>query len=115
MYNSSAAYKFNNGYGNRANVYLTNDILDASPQKLLIKIYDFAIAQCRNENIGKTNEALMLLINSLRYDTPESAEISNGLRQLYEFSQDQMRKRNYEIVVKILTELRETWEGVFSS
>ena len=114
MYNSSAAYKLNN-YGNRANAYLTNEIFDASPEKLLIKIYDFAIVQCKNQNIGKTNEALMLLINSLRYDTPDAAEISNGLRQLYEFSQDQVRKRNYDIVIKILSDLRKTWEEIFSS
>lgn len=114
MYNSSAAYKYGNNFGNRANAYLANEILDASPEKLIIKIYDFAITQCRCENIGKTNEAIMLLINSLRYDNPESAEISNGLKQLYEFSQDQMRKRNYDIVTKVLTELRQTWIDVIS-
>ena len=118
MYNSSAALKINNinnTYNNRANAYLANEILDASPQKLLIKVYDFAIAQCRNKNLEKTNKALMTLSSVLRFDTEESAEISNGLKRLYEFCQDQMREKNYEIVEQILSELRETWISAFSS
>ena len=114
MYNSSAAYKINN-INNRANAYVANEILDASPQKLLIKIYDFAITHCKNKNLEKTNKALILLIESLRYDEEEAAKISNGLKQLYEFCQDQMRQRNYEIVEKILIDLRESWVGAFTS
>ena len=84
-------------------------LLDASPQKLLMKIYDFAIAQCKNKNLEKTNKALMTLQTALRFDDEELSEISTGLRNLYEFCQDQMRKRKYDIVEKILSELRETW------
>ena len=97
---------FNN---NRANAYVVNEILDASPQKLILKIYDFAISQCRCENLEKTNKALSELIYALRFDGDEVSEISTGLKQLYEFCQEQMRKRNYEIVLQILTDLRDTW------
>lgn len=114
MYNYSAALKLNNS-SNRANAYLVNEILNASPQKLLLKVYDFAIAQCRNENIEKTNKAIAELINALRFDNEEANEISMGLKRLYEFCQDQMRKRNYDIVLKIMTELRETWIKAFVS
>lgn len=100
---------------NRANAYVTNEIMDASPQKLIMKIYDFAISQCKNENLEKTNKALMELINALRFDTEEVSEISIGLKKLYEFCQDQMRKKNYDIVLQILTDLRETWNKVFVS
>ena len=71
--------------------------LNASPQKLIMKIYDFAITQCRNKNLEKTNKALAELINALRFDGEEVSEISTGLRKLYEFCQDQMRKKNYDI------------------
>ncbi|MBK7104466.1 MAG: flagellar protein FliS [Ignavibacteriae bacterium] len=114
MYNYSAALKINNP-NNRANAYLVNEILNASPQKLLLKVYDFAIAQCKNENLEKTNKALAELINALRFDNVEANEISMGLKRLYEFCQDQMRKKNYDIVFKILTELRETWIKAFVS
>ncbi|MFZ1289107.1 MAG: flagellar export chaperone FliS [Melioribacteraceae bacterium] len=112
MYNYSPALKINNS-NNRANAYLVNEILNASPQKLLLKVYDFAITQCKNENLEKTNRALAELINALRFDNTEAIEISMGLKKLYEFCQDQMRKKNYDIVLRILTELRETWIKAF--
>ena len=113
MYNSTANLVSNDIHG-RANAYLTNEILDASPQKLLLKIYDFAIAQCKNKNLEKTNKALMTLITGLRFDDQESLEISIGLKRLYEFCQDQMRQQNYDIVEKILIELRATWLSAFN-
>ena len=80
-----------------------------------MKIYDFAIAQCKNRNIEKTNKALMTLQTALRYDDKDSVEISNSLRSLYEFCQDQMRQRNYNVVERILTELRDSWHKAFRS
>lgn len=115
MYNSSAAYKINDNYNNRANTYLANEILNASPQKLLLKVYDFAIAQCNNKNIEKTNKALGELVSALRYESAEVAEISNGLRKLYEYCQDQVRKQNFDIALEILTELRTTWIKAFNN
>ncbi|PJB53287.1 MAG: flagellar protein FliS [Bdellovibrio sp. CG_4_9_14_3_um_filter_39_7] len=90
-------------------------MLDASPTKLFIKIYDFAIAQCKNKNLEKTNKALMELSNALRFDNEEVSEISMGLKKLYVFCQDQMRLKNYDIVLKILTDLRDTWIKALSN
>ena len=113
MYNTSAVFNASD-VNSRANAYLANEILDASPEKLLLKIYDFAIAHCKNKNLEKTNKALMTLITGLRFDDEESAEISIGLKRLYEFCQDQMRQKNYDIVEKILVELRTTWVSAFN-
>jgi len=116
MYQSSAVLNtIGPSNKNRASAYLANDILDASPQKLLIKIYDFAIAQSKNKNLVKTNKALMELISALRFENEEVSEISIGLKKLYEFCQDQMRKQNYDIVVEILTDLRKTWIEALST
>jgi flagellar protein FliS len=98
---------------NRANAYVTKEILEASPQKLLIKIYDFAIANCKAGNMAKTNKALNELINALRFDDEKAREVSIGLLKLYQFCQDQMRKGETEIVYQILTDLKETWETIF--
>ncbi|MCW8850075.1 MAG: flagellar protein FliS [Melioribacteraceae bacterium] len=113
---STAALRTTESYNNnRANAYLTNEIMNASPQKLIMKIYDFAILQCKNENLEKTNRALTELISALRFDGDEVSEISMGLKKLYEFCQDQMRKKNYDIVLQILTDLRETWNSAIIS
>lgn len=94
---------------NRAQNYVTNELLEATPEKLIMKIYDFAIAKCKAKDIIKTNAALNELIYALNYDTKEVEEISLGLLKLYKYCQEEMRKRNYDVVLKILLELRETW------
>ncbi len=108
----------NMAYSNRAkkvNAYLVKDVLDASPQKLLLKVYDFAIANCKRGNLEKTNKALNELINALNFEDENTKEFSTGLLALYKYCQDQMRKRNYDIVAKILTELRHSWLEAFSN
>jgi flagellar protein FliS len=94
---------------NRAKSYVVNNVLEATPEKLIMKIYDFAILKCKARDLEKTNAALNELIYALNYDTEEVGEISIGLLKLYKFCQEQMRKRNYDIVEKILTDLRDTW------
>ena len=105
MYNTT----FSGTKQNKLSQYIVKEVMEATPQQLLIKVYDFAIMNCQKENMVKTNDAIQLLINSLRFDKEEVKEISLGLFRLYQFCQDEMRKRNYDVVYKILVELRETW------
>lgn len=99
---------------NRMNQYLINEIANASPVKLILKVYDFAILKCQKNDMCKTNDALQVLINALRFDTPESKTISLGLLKLYKYCQEEMRKKNNEVVLTILTELRDTWRETFN-
>ena len=110
MYSATMA----RGRTKRVNAYLSKDVLDASPQKLLLKVYDFAITNCRKNDMPKTNKALSELINALNFENTETKEFSLGLMSLYQFCQDQMRKGKNEIVEKILVELRDSWLDVFS-
>lgn len=103
-----------NKKNNRANAYLAKEILEASPQKLLIKVYDFAIVHCKKGNMDKTNRALQELINALRFDDEKSKDIAIGFLKLYQFCQEEMRKGETEIVYKILTDLREAWLTIFN-
>lgn len=110
---------YHNGYSyaqrsNQMNSYLVKEIMEASPQQLLIKVYDFAIVNCQRNNIEKTNKALQELINALRFDGDEVKEISTGLLKLYQYCQEEMRNRNFDIVLKILTDLRESWRSAFN-
>jgi len=108
---SSLSYKS----GNKANPYLVNEIRESSQEKLLLKLYDFTIVSCRRQNIEKTNKALDELIFGLRFDEEELENISTGLFQLYNFCKDQMRKRKFDIVERILTELKQTWVEALKS
>lgn len=98
---------------NRISNYVINGIMNAKPEELILKIYDFAILKCEKDDLIKTNEALQSLIHALNFDSPETNSISTGLLRLYQFCQDQMRKKNKEIVLKILRELRDTWRSNF--
>lgn len=99
----------------KLNTYIQKEILEANPKQLLIKTYDNAIINCQRKDIARTNRAIQELINSLRFESEPEKEISIGLLKLYLFCQDQMRNSKYEIVNKILTELRQTWLEAFNS
>lgn len=38
---------------NRTNPYLVNDIMESSQEKLLLKLYDFAITNCAGKTLRK--------------------------------------------------------------
>lgn len=97
-------------FQNKTNTYITNQISLASPQQLIMKVYDFAIVHCQKNDMIKTNEALQVLINALNFNDPSARDISTGLFRLYQFCQEQMRKNNPRIVLKVLSELRDTWQ-----
>lgn len=99
----------------KSNPYLLNQINNSTPQELIMKVYDFAILNCQKNNMFKTNEAIQVLINALNFNDPAAKEISIGLLKLYQFCQEQMRKNNNKIVLKILTELRDTWNNAIKN
>ncbi|MCX6169958.1 MAG: flagellar protein FliS [Ignavibacteriales bacterium] len=95
---------------NKMNPYLVNEISNATPAQQIMKVYDFAIMKCQKEDMLKTNEAIQVLIDCLNFTDESAKPISIGLLRLYQYCQDQMRKKNYKEVQKILSELRVTWQ-----
>ena len=93
----------------KINPYLANQVLQSSPEQLLIKVYDYAIINSEKKDMVKTNTALSELIGFLRFDDETYKDLSISLLRLYQFCQDQARKSNFGVVSKILTELRESW------
>ncbi|GBD88059.1 hypothetical protein BMS3Abin03_01993 [bacterium BMS3Abin03] len=97
------------------NPYLVKDILEATQQQLVIKLYDLAIVSCKKHELRKTNNAIQALIDALNFEEENASQIATGLFKLYKYCQDQMRNSNYPIVVRILSELRESWVSVFNN
>ncbi|QQS35433.1 MAG: flagellar protein FliS [Ignavibacteriales bacterium] len=110
MHNPSLAYKNQS----RTNQYLVNEVMEATPQQLLIKLYDIAIVSCQKQDMIRTNKAIQELTNALNFNDDGAKEVSIGLLRLYQFCQDQMRKNNFDVVKKILTELRDSWISAFN-
>lgn len=106
--------KYNDNKNSKLNPYLVKEIMEATPQQLLIKIYDFAILNCQKHDLYRTNAALQQLISALRFDREDVKQVSIGFLKLYQYCQNEMRKKNYPIVLEILTELRKAWLDAFS-
>lgn len=94
------------------NQYLVNSIMSSTPHELLIKVYDVIIVSCQSKNFQKANEAIRLLRTSLVWEPKEVGEISRGLNSLYEYCEEETRKGNYDVVLKIMIELRDTWKSI---
>jgi len=103
----------NHNGNSQLNPYLLKEILEATPQQLILKIYDLAIISCRKENLVKANGSIQALANALNFENKEAAKISIGLLRLYKFCQEKVRENNFNIVIKILSELREAWSKAF--
>jgi flagellar protein FliS len=110
-----------------AKAYLRSKILNASPLELIIILYDGAIASCARarELFGAkrrtdTCQALIRaqnMIRELRNSLDMSrGEIARGLYRLYSYMIErlvaanvQRKRENIDEVVRMLTELRQTW------
>ncbi|MDT3695776.1 MAG: flagellar protein FliS [Ignavibacterium sp.] len=93
----------------KINPYLADQILNATPEQLLLKAYDYAVVHSEKKDMIKTNRAIQVLTGFLRFDDESYSELSQRLLRLYQFCEEQTRKNNFEIVTKILSELRESW------
>ncbi|MDR4509107.1 MAG: flagellar protein FliS [Candidatus Brocadiaceae bacterium] len=88
------------------NAYLEQGIMTLNPVQLLIKAYDAGITACNRRDEEKVCAVLAELIDSLNFD---HSEIANSLFRLYEYCIREVKRSNYDVPLKILRELRESW------
>jgi flagellin-specific chaperone FliS len=92
--------------------YMEQEIMTLNPVQLLIKAYDAGIIACNRKDEEKASTVFAELINSLNFD---EAEIANSLFRLYEYCIREVKKGSFDIPLKILRELKETWTKVQDS
>jgi len=80
--------------------------MSLNPVQLLIKVYDFAIVNCKKGDPEKASKAIVELMSALNFDYEE---ISLGLFRLYQYCLDRIKKGEFEEAIKILEGLREAW------
>jgi len=86
--------------------YQKSQIMSMSPAQLVLKVYDYAILGCKLKDSGKVSKALIELISALKF---EHGEISLGMFKLYQYCMDIVKKNQFDEVMEILSELRNTW------
>ena len=87
--------------------YLVQKILTATPEELIVYIYDVAIAACGRKDKIKASEAIQQLISALRYD---HKDIASNFYNTYSYILDEVHKENYEDAGEMLKEIRSTWK-----
>ncbi|HMA63185.1 MAG TPA: flagellar export chaperone FliS [bacterium] len=91
---------------NKPNPYLVQKVLSASPEELILYIYDAAIAACANENHSKAAEAIQELINSLNF---EKRTVANTFYRMYQHILHQIHNGKFERARELIKEIRDTW------
>mgnify|MGYP003112294115 CR=1 FL=1 len=89
-------------------VYQKQAVLNASPLRLVVKMYDLVIQATYREDQAKVKAILSELIHGLNFDYDPASQ----LFELYRYCQDLARKDKYGEIREILEPLRETWEEV---
>ncbi len=90
------------------NRYLEDQIKGMTPNQLLIKVYDAAIASCIQKNRVRLSRALVELISALNWD---HREVALGLFRLYNFCLRNAKLGKFNVVEPIISELRDAWNG----
>jgi flagellin-specific chaperone FliS len=88
------------------NSYRTNSVVGLTPGELLLKMYDVALVALIAGDGKRGALVLSKLIESLDF---EHQEVAVGLFQLYRYCMDEVKTGEYEVAVRILRDLRDTW------
>lgn len=87
--------------------YREQDVMGASPMRLIIMAYDLGIRACEQKDFEKAVKTISVLRDALNFDYPE---VSVGLLRLYQWCLDCIRKGDYASAASILRELRSAWK-----
>lgn len=86
--------------------YQRQSVMDASPIKLIVKLYDLAIQATYREDEQKLRNILSTLIKGLNFDHEPADQLFN----LYRYCQNLAREGKFDEAREILEPLRQAWE-----
>ena len=94
------------------NKYKQQDVMSASPLRLVIMTYDLAIRACEQKDFTKAVKTISALRDTLDMDYPD---VAIGLFRLYQWCLDCIRKGDYASAITTLSELRGAWAATEQS
>lgn len=86
--------------------YRRQEVLGATPLRLVIMAYDLAIRSCDQKDFATATKAVGALQDALDLDY---AEIAYNLLSLYQWVLDRLRKGEFSAAKATLVELRDAW------
>lgn len=90
----------------RSQEYRQQDVLGASPLRLVVMAYDLAIQSCERKDFEKATRAISVLRDALNF---EYQDVALGLFRVYQWCLDCIRQGDYSTASSTLKELREAW------
>lgn len=92
--------------GYQGQEYRRQEILSASPIRLVVIAYDLAIQSCEQGDFVRATQTVSALRDALNFDYPET---SIGLFRTYQWVLDSIRAGDYTSALNALAELRNAW------
>ena len=121
-------------YAQAAATYQRNAVMTASPEKLVVMLYDGAIkslekcrmaledaSQARSAEVGEDMSRAIGIVGELRASLDHAAggDIARDLDRLYEYTLDQLSQANLQRTpegvqnaLRVMRTLKEGWDGI---
>lgn len=97
----------------RMKQYHQQAITSASPNELVLKLYELGVSACHTDDRAKLRGVLVELMSSLNHDADE--ELAGQLHALYEYCLNESAMGDLDTVGEILGGLRDAWrQGVMT-
>jgi len=89
--------------------YRYQEVMGASPIRLVVMSYDVAIQACHQRDFIKATRAISVLRDALNFDYNETAMALFGL---YQWILDCIRSEDYQTAANTLKDLRDAWAAI---
>ena len=88
--------------------YQRQAIVSATPDQLIAKLYDIAVAACRRQDRAKLRAVLVELTASLNFE--KGGEVARRLHALYEYCLLECGSGDLSVIAELLDGLRAAWK-----
>jgi len=95
--------------GYRTAEYRQQEVMGASPVRLVVMAYDLAIRACEQHDFSRAVRAVSVLRDALNFEAGDTAV---GLFRCYQWCLDSIRRDDYASAEQTLRELRDAWATV---
>ncbi len=95
------------GQSNRKNPYLVQKVMTASPEQLVLYVFDAALLACSRNDKIKAVEAIQVLISSLRFDYQD---IATNFYNTYSGIINLVNRAEFDLAKTMISDIKGTWE-----
>jgi flagellin-specific chaperone FliS len=92
-----------------ANPYLVQQVKTATPEKLILMLYELGMKSCQTQDNQKAVKVLTELIAALNF---EHGEIAGSMFELYRYAMDEVQKKNFDNAYVVFEGMHDIWENV---